>query len=419
MMMKRVVVTGLGAVTPLASCVQKSWSKVLSAVSGVSSIENLSFTEDVSKIPVRIAGQAKDFVVDDWVPKKDQKKMGRFIHLALASSVQAIRDSHLNFEENEGLRDSTGVLIGVGIGALPIIEGGVRRIATDTPRLSPFFIPSLIANSASGYVSIKWGLRGFNFATVSACASGAHAIGESWNYIRHGRCPVVITGGAESTLSPLGIYGFHAMRALSTRNDEPQKASRPWDKDRDGFILSEGAAVLVLEEEEHAKKRGANIYAELVGYGSSSDSYHIAAPHPDGSGAKKAMQGALDSAKMSLEGVDYINAHGTSTPLGDLAEAQAIEDVFKEHSKRLLVSSTKSMTGHTLGAAGAVESVFSIMSIKEGVVPPTINLDCLDEKCPKLDFVPHQAKERVINTVLNNSFGFGGTNVSLIFKRYE
>ena len=416
--MKRVVVTGLGLATPLGTGVQKSWSRVLKGESGVSKIKSLPFLDNIEGFPVRIAGAVDDFLVDDWVAKKDQKKMGRFIQLALAGAEQAVKSANLNFEDSK-LQQSTHCLIGAGIGALPIIEGGVRRTMGDNPRLSPFFIPSLIANSASGYVSIRWGLRGVNFASVSACASGAHAIGESWRHIKAGVCDTAIAGGAESVMSPLGFYGFHAMRALSLRNDEPEKASRPWDKSRDGFILSEGAGVLILEDEQKAKKRGANIYAELVGYGASSDSYHIAAPPPEGEGAQLAMRKALESAQIQPEEVDYINAHGTSTPLGDLAEARAIQSVFKEHSRKLWISSTKSMTGHTLGAAGAIESGFCVLSLQDQTAPPTINLDHLDENCPPLDFVPHKARTGKINTVLNNSFGFGGTNVSLVFKKYE
>lgn len=416
--MRRVVVTGLGALTPLGASVQKSWSEAIQSHSGIA-----SFQATDSKVaqpwPVQIAGEVSDFSIDDWVPKKDQKKMGRFIHLAIAAAKQAVESSNLNFEkETEQVRNNTAVIMGVGLGSLPIIEAGAQRIM-DTPRLSPFFVPSLIANSASGYISINLGLKGPNFATVSACASGAHAIGISWKHIKEGACDVAITGGAESVLGALSFYGFHAMRALSTRNEEPQKASRPWDKDRDGFVLSEGAAVLILEEEQRAKKRGATIYAELIGYGTSSDAYHIAAPEPQGQGAKLAMQNALASAKISPEDVHYINAHGTSTPLGDIAEAQAITQVFKEQSQKLWVSSTKSMIGHTLGAAGAIESVFSILSLQNQIAPPTINLDNLDSACPKMDFVPHQARSGKINIVLNNSFGFGGTNVSLIFKKYS
>ena len=410
--MKSVVVTGLGAVTPLGTGVEKSWEQAVKGVPGVHKIKSFP----IDSLPVQIAGEITDINIDDWVPKKDQKKQGRFIHIALASAKQAIKHSGLDFENDSKLQEQTGVLMGVGMGALPDMEASIRNLQNNK-RMSPFFIPSVIANSASGQISIQWGLKGPNFSTVSACASGAHAIGEAFRWIQEGRCEVVLAGGAESVLSPISFYGFHAMRALSTRNEEPEKASRPWDKDRDGFILSEGAGVLVLEEEQRAEKRQAPILAKLLGYGASSDAYHIAAPHPEGAGAGLAMELALQSARVNKEDVSYINAHGTSTPAGDKVEALAVQNVFKEHSSKLLVSSTKSMTGHTLGAAGAIESVFSILSLKDQVVPPTINLDELEEGMPPLDFVPHQCKESKINVVLNNSFGFGGTNASLVFGK--
>lgn len=409
--MKKVVVTGLGAVTPLGTGVDKSWKALLNSESGV------RLVQAIEPKSIKIAGEIPDFNRDDWVPKKEQKKTGRFIHLALASAGQAIESAGLNFEQDEILRERTGTLIGVGIGALNIIEENSVRLQ-EGQRLSPFFIPAVIANSASGQISIKWGLKGPNFSTVSACASGAHAIGESARWIQEDICDVVITGGAESVITPLAFEGFHAMRALSTRSDEPHKASRPWDKDRDGFILSEGSAVLVLEEEQRAKKRNAKIYAELMGYGASSDAHHIAAPEPEGKGAMLAMKAAIQSAGISKEEVSYINAHGTSTPAGDVAEAKAIQSVFKEHSQKLWVSSTKSMTGHTLGAAGAIESVFSILSLFNQVAPPTINLDNPDNEYG-LDFVPHTAREGKLNIALNNSFGFGGTNACLLFKKYS
>ena len=411
--MRKVVVTGLGVVTPLGTGVKKSWDAILNSVSGV------GYTQAIptESLDIKISGEIPDFIIDDWVPKKEQKKTGRFIHLCLASAQQAIASSGLNFEKEENLREKTGTLIGVGIGSLCIIEENAIKLKQSN-RLSPFFIPAVIANSASGQVTIKWGLKGPNFSTVSACASGAHAIGESYRWIREGICDVVISGGAESVISPLAFQGFHAMRALSTRNKEPDKASRPWDKDRDGFILSEGSAVLILEEEQRAKKRQAPIYAELIGYGASSDAHHIAAPEPEGKGAILAITQAMKSAGISMEEVNYINAHGTSTPAGDLTEAKAIAFVFKEHSKKLLVSSTKSMTGHTLGAAGAIESVFSILSLCDQIAPPTINLDNPDNEYG-LNFVPHKAREEKLNIVLNNSFGFGGTNACLLFKKYS
>ena len=411
--MRKVVVTGLGIVSPLGVGIKKNWSSILNSLSGIDLIQAIP----TEFLDIKIAGEATDFVIDDWVPKKEQKKTGRFIHFAMASAQQAIESSGLDFEKEVGLRERTGTLIGVGIGGLRIIEENAVRL-TQTKRLSPFFIPALIANSASGQVSIKWGLKGPNFSTVSACASGAHAIGESSRWIREGICDVCISGGAESVITPLAFQGFHAMRALSTRNDKPQKASRPWDKDRDGFILSEGSAVLILEEEQRAKNRKAPIYAELIGYGASSDAHHIAAPEPEGKGAALAMQQALKSAGISKEEVNYINAHGTSTPAGDVAESKAISSVFKEHSQKLWISSTKSMTGHTLGAAGAIESVFSILSLQHQTAPPTINLDNPDNEYD-LDFVPHKAREGKLNIVMSNSFGFGGTNACLLFKKYS
>ena len=413
--MRKVVITGMGMVTPLGTGVQKTWSALLNSQSGVDYIKSIY----PDHLDVQIAGEVSDFNVDNYVPKKDQKRMGRFIHLAISSAQQALESSGLDFEKEEGLREQTGVLIGVGMGALKIIQDNCLHEQDDgtfKKRFSPFFIPAIIGNSASGQVSIRWGLRGPNFSTVSACASGAHAIGEGSRWIKAGLCDVVLCGGAESVIASLAFQGFHAMRALSTRNKEPQKASRPWDKNRDGFVLSEGAGVLVLEEEQRAKKRSAHIYAELIGYGASSDAYHIAAPDPEGGGAKLAMTQALKSAGISKEDVNYINAHGTSTPAGDKAEAKAIHNVFKDHSSKLMISSTKSMTGHTLGAAGAIESLFSILSLQDQVVPPTINLDDPDNEYG-LDFVPHTAKEGKIKVALNNSFGFGGTNACLLFSR--
>ena len=411
--MRKVVVTGLGAVTPLATGVEKSWSAVLNSTSGIDFIKAIP-TEDLD---IKIAGEAHDFLIDEWVPKKEQKKTSRFIHFALSSAKQALESSGLDFEKEKDLKEKTGVLIGAGLGSLKIIEQTAERLS-QKQRLSPFFIPSVIANSASGQVSIHWGLMGPNFSTVSACASGAHAIGESARWIREGICDVVLSGGTESVISPLAFQGFHAMRALSMRNKDPKKASRPWDKQRDGFILSEGSAVLILEEEQRARKRKAHIYAELIGYGASSDAYHIAAPEPEGKGAISAMQKALQSANISKEQVDYINAHGTSTPAGDKAESKAIKAVFQEHSTRLKISSTKSMTGHTLGAAGAIESLFCILSLRDQTAPPTINLENPDNDY-NFNFVPHHPQKGQINIALSNSFGFGGTNACLLFKKFS
>ena len=410
--MRKVVVTGIGAVTPLGTGVEKTWSALLNSVSGIDHIQSIP----TDSLDVKIAGEAHDFVVDDWVAKKEQKKMGRFIHLAMASAQQAIESSGLDFDKEEELRERAGVLIGVGLGSLKTIQDNCARLhnQSQNKRVSPFFIPALIANSASGQVSIRWGLKGPNFATVSACASGAHAIGEASQWIKTGICDVVVCGGAESVMASLAFQGFHAMRALSTRNQEPQKASRPWDKNRDGFVLSEGAGILILEEKERALRRKAELVAELIGYGASSDAYHIAAPETEGKGASLAMRKALKSAGLWTEHVHYINAHGTSTPAGDQAEAKAIQAVFKEHSPKLMISSTKSMTGHTLGAAGAIESVFSVLSLRDQIAPPTINLDDPDIEY-ELDFVPQTARPGKIKVVLNNSFGFGGTNACLLF----
>ena len=409
--MRKVVVTGMGMVTPLGTGVQKAWKAILNSQSGIAHIKSIP----TDSLDVKIAGEVDDFNVDDWVPKKEQKRMGRFIHLALSAAEQALKSSGLDLNQ-ESLKEKTGVLIGVGMGALKIIQDSCFRLRDDSQnkRLSPFFIPAIIGNSAAGHVSMRWGFKGPNFSTVSACASGAHAIGEAGRLIQSGLCDVVICGGAESVIADLAFQGFHAMRALSTRNQEPEKASRPWDKERDGFILSEGAGVLVLEEEQRAKSRNACVHAKLIGYGASSDAYHIAAPEPEGKGAGLAMLKALESAGVAKEEVDYINAHGTSTPAGDKAEAKAIQEVFKEHSKKLMISSTKSMTGHTLGAAGAIESLFTILSLRDQTAPPTINLDNPDNEYG-LDLVPHTAKEGKIKVALNNSFGFGGTNACLLF----
>ncbi len=410
--MKEVVVTGLGAVTPLGTGVEKSWSGLLQSLSAVDRIQSF----DCSSCPVKIAGEVRDFVPEDFIPKKDQKKTSRFTHFALASAKEAIESSGLNFEKDEALRRSTNVIIGVGIGDLQYIQSAAYQVIKEKKPPSPFFIPSVIANAVAGNISIRWKLMGSNFSTVSACASGAHAIGEAGLQIQQGLCDVAIAGGAESVFCELAVFGFHSIRALSTRNDEPKRASRPWDRGRDGFILSEGAGVLVLEEKQRALKRGATILAELVGYGSSSDAYHIAIPEPKGKGICLAMEKSLESAKIAKNKIDYINAHSTSTLAGDAVESKSIQSVFGEHSQKLLVSSNKSMIGHTLGAAGAIESVFSILSLRDQVAPATINLEEQDPEC-SLDFVPNEAREKKMQFVMNNSFGFGGTNVCLIFKK--
>jgi 3-oxoacyl-[acyl-carrier-protein] synthase II len=408
---RRVVVTGLGCVTPLGLNVTDTWSAALEGRSGIANISQF----DASALPVRFAGEVKNFNPDPFIHKKEQKKMDRFCQFAVASAKMAISDSGIEWSEN--LKDRTGVIIGAGIGGLPVIEETVRiAIERGPDRISPFFIPQAILNMAAGHVSIINGFRGPNYSVTSACATGCHSIGEAAQYIRTSQCDVMIAGGAESTISLLGVGGFAAMKALSQRNESPEQASRPWDKDRDGFVLAEGSAVLVLEEHEHAKKRGAKIYAELKGYGVSSDAYHMTNPAPGGAGAALAMKKTLEDAQVSINDISYINAHGTSTPAGDVAETAAIKSVFGEHAKNIWISSTKSMTGHTLGAAGAIESLFSILAVHTGKVPPTINLDNPSTDCD-LDYVPKTAREGQIQFALNNSFGFGGTNACLLFGK--
>ncbi|MCB9027041.1 MAG: beta-ketoacyl-ACP synthase II [Bdellovibrionaceae bacterium] len=407
---RRVVVTGIGAITPLGLNVSESWEKAIHGKSGVAKISLF----DCENFESKIAAEVKGFELDKFVDKKDQKKMDRFIHLSLASTDEALKDSGIEF--NEELNQRTGTIIGVGMGGLPIIESQHSVLLEKGPRrISPFFIPAVLTNLASGQISIRYGFGGVNYTVTSACSSGSHSIGEAANYIRNNLCDVVIAGGAEACVSVMGVGGFSAMKALSTRNDEPEKASRPWDKDRDGFVIAEGAATLVLEEYERAVKRGAKIYCELTGYGVSSDAYHMTSPSVGGVGAARAITQAIQDAQIQPEDIGYINAHGTSTPAGDLIETEAIKRAFSDSVKDLCVSSTKSMTGHTLGAAGAIESVFSIMALKNGIIPPTINLENPSEGCD-LDYVPNQAREKKLKHVLNNSFGFGGTNSCLIFS---
>ncbi|MBX7232141.1 MAG: beta-ketoacyl-ACP synthase II [Bdellovibrionales bacterium] len=412
---RRVVVTGLGAVTPLGLSMEESWQNLISGKSGISPITLF----DASKMETQIAGEVKNFNVDAWVNKKDQKKMDRFIHLAVAAAKMGVEDASLQdmVQWDEAHSDRVGCIVGVGIGGLPCIERQHEILLERGPsRISPFFIPATIGNLASGHISMLHNARGPNYCITSACASGAHSIGESYRLIREGHCDVMIAGGAESVVCPMAIGGFNALRALSTRNGEPEQASRPWDQDRDGFVLAEGAAVLILEDYEHAEKRGAKIYAEVSGYGMSADAYHMTLPSPGGRGAALAMVHALNDAKVSEQEVGYINAHGTSTPAGDEVESDAIKRVFGDHAKNLWISSTKSMTGHALGAAGAIESAFSVMTLHSGIVPPTINLERPSIDCD-LDYVPKTSRERKLHFVLNNSFGFGGTNASLLFGR--
>lgn len=416
--MRRVVVTGMGLVTPLGFGVRSCWERLIAGQSGISSIQAF----DVSDIPAKIAGMvprgdtsAGLFNADDWVPPKDQRKMDQFIIFAMAAASEAVEHSGWKPTDDEE-RNRTGVLIGSGIGGLPSIAEGALTLQDKGPRrISPFFIPAALINLASGHVSIKYGFRGPNHAVVTACATGAHAIGDAARMIMLDDADVMVAGGTEAAVCRLGLAGFASARALSTNfNDTPEKASRPWDKDRDGFVMGEGAGVVVLEELEHAKKRGATIYAEVIGYGMSGDANHITAPAEDGNGGQRAMLAALKRSGRNLSEIDYINAHGTSTPLGDQIELSAVKRVFGDHAYKLSMSSTKSAIGHLLGAAGAVEAIFSILSIRDQIVPPTLNLESPSPGCD-LDLVPKVAKERPVHVVLSNSFGFGGTNASLIF----
>lgn len=406
------VITGIGAVSPLGNTLHDTWTSALNGRSGIASITKF----DATKFDVRFAGEVKNFSAETYIEKKEHKKMDLFIQYAIATSKMAFDQSGLKITEANTQR--TGVFIGSGLGGLPYIEEQHSRLIEKGPsRVSPFFIPSSIANLAPGWVSILFGIKGPNFTVTSACASGVHSIGEAYNYIRFGLCDQMVAGGTESTVSPMAIAGFSNMRALSTRNEAPQEASRPWDNDRDGFVLGEGAATFILESLESAVKRGAPILCEISGYGASSDAYHITSPDPDGAGFVSAMQTALNDAGLNPDEIQYINAHGTSTPMGDPLESNAIKKVFKEHSKKVWISSTKSMTGHLLGAAGAIESAISVMSIIDQKVAPTINLKNPCAECD-LDYVPNVAREGKIKHVLNNSFGFGGTNSCLIFSKF-
>jgi len=410
---KRVVITGIGALSPLGNSLQNSWQAALKGQSGISNITKF----DTTLFDVKFAGEVKNFSADLYIEKKEQKKMDLFIQYALATSAMALEHSKLKITPENTQR--TGVFIGSGLGGLPFIEEQHTKLIEKGPaRVSPFFIPSCIANLAPGWVSITHKIKGPSFTVTSACASGVHSIGEAYNYIRFGLCDQMLAGGTESTVSPMAVAGFSNMRALSTRNDSPTEASRPWDKDRDGFVLGEGAATFILESLQAATARGAQILCEITGYGASSDAYHITSPDPDGMGFVSAMQMALTDAKLNASDIQYINAHGTSTPMGDPLESNAIKKVMKDHAKKVWISSTKSMTGHMLGAAGAVESAFCVMALLEQQVPPTINLAGPSEDCD-LDYVPNKAREGKIKNVLNNSFGFGGTNSCLIFSRFQ
>ncbi|HQR10970.1 MAG TPA: beta-ketoacyl-ACP synthase II [Casimicrobiaceae bacterium] len=410
---RRIVVTGLGIISPVGIGLSDAWTNILAGRSGIGRITRF----DTSQFPVHIAAEVKGFDVGHYLSAKEARRYDTFVHYGLVSTMEAIKDAGL--EGFAGDKDRVGVCVGSGIGGLPMIEdtkvafqhGGVRKI-------SPFFVPGSIINMIAGLVSIHYGYKGPNLATVSACSSANHSIGEAARLIEYGDADIMIAGGAESTISPLGIGGFCASRALSLHNDDPASASRPWDIDRDGFVLGEGAGILVLEELEHARARGARIYCELTGYGMSADAHHITAPPDDGDGAARSMLNALRNAGMKTTEIDYINAHGTSTPLGDLAECAGLKRAFGDHAYKLAVSSTKSMTGHLLGAAGGIEAVFTVLAMRDQVAPPTANLVNIDPKCD-LDFVPRVARKMAIRGAMSNSFGFGGTNATLVFRMLD
>ena len=412
-MSRRVVVTGLGCVSPVGNTASESWANLLAGKSGIDLITQF----DASTFACKFAGEVKGFDITDYIPEKEARHMDRFIHLGLAAAFQAVADSGLPTGSalSNDMANRIGCNIGSGIGGLPMIEQTHAELVNRGPRrISPFFVPASIINMISGHVSIKFGFKGPNIAVVTACTTGLHAIGLSARMIEYGDCDVMIAGGSEATVSPLGVGGFAAARALSTRNDDPKTASRPWDRDRDGFVLGEGSGVLVLEEYEHAKARGAKIYAELIGFGMSADAYHMTAPDIDG--PRRAMVMALKNARVNPDQIQYLNAHGTSTPLGDLNETNAIKATFKDHSKSLVVSSTKSMTGHLLGGAGGIESVFTVLALHHQKIPPTINIFNQDPECD-LDYCANTARDAKIDIAVKNNFGFGGTNGSLVFKR--
>jgi 3-oxoacyl-[acyl-carrier-protein] synthase II len=416
MQRRRVVITGMGIVSPLGLTVEDSWQGAKEGRSGVGPITRF----DASAFATKIAAEVKGFSADPFIDFKDQKKQDLFSQYAIAATHEALTKSNLLASSGPYEPAKMGCVLGVGIGGLMILEKYHQAYLEGGPKkISPFLIPGMISNLGPGNVAIKYNLKGVNYTVTSACTSSTHAIGEAYRMVADGLQDVMVTGGSESTVCPIGIGGFNALKALSTRNEAPEKASRPFDKDRDGFVLGEGCAILVLEALESAVKRGAPIYAEVLGYGSSCDAYHMTAPCVDGEGAVRCMRNAVEAAGVKLEQVDYLNAHGTSTPANDTSETAAIKTVFGEHAKKgLLVSSTKSMTGHLLGAAGAIEAAFSILAIKDGVVPPTVNLDNPDEGCD-LDYVPHKAREREVNVAMSNSFGFGGTNATLVFGKYR
>jgi 3-oxoacyl-[acyl-carrier-protein] synthase II len=411
---RRVVVTGLGLITPLGMGVETTWENLINGKSGIGKITCF----DTSAFPTQIAGEVKNFNPEDFIEVKDIKKMDRFIHLAVAAATIALEDSGLKITDDNAER--VGVIVGSGIGGLGTIEHYHSVLLERGPRrITPFFIPMLVINLASGQISIRFGAKGPNSAVSTACATGNHSIGDAFKIIQRGEADAMIAGGAEAVITPLGIGGFNAMKALSTRNNEPEKASRPFDIDRDGFVMGEGAGIMILENLHSAMERGAKIYAEVIGYGMTADAYHITYPSPGGEGAARCMSIALRDGGVEPSKIDYINAHGTSTKAGDELESNAIKTVFGEYAYKVAISSTKSMTGHLLGAAGGVEAVFSVMSILNDIVPPTINLDKVDPECGELDYVPHTARKMPVNYVLSNSFGFGGTNACLLLKKFD
>lgn len=419
MELKRVVVTGLGAVTPVGNTVEETWKNLLEGVSGAAPITQF----DCSKFKTQFACEVKNLNVNEWIDRKEARKMDRYTQLALISAAQAVKDSGMDLEKED--KNRIGVIFGVGIGGIKTFEDEVSYYALNKengPKFNPFFIPKMISDIAAGQISIHYGFRGPNYATTSACASSTNALADAFNLIRLGKANAIVSGGAEAAVCACGVGGFNAMHALSTRNDDPAKASRPFSASRDGFVIAEGAGCLILEELEHAKARGAKIYAEMVGEGESADAYHITASHPEGLGAKLVMKAALEDAGMKPEDIDYINVHGTSTPVGDISEAKAIKEVFGDAAYKLNISSTKSMTGHLLGAAGAVEAMVSVLSVQNDIIPPTINHD-EDDKDEEIDynlnFTFNKAQKRTVRAAMSNTFGFGGHNACVIFKKYD
>lgn len=412
-MLKRVVITGLGIISPVGTGLDKFWSSLTAGVSGIGPVTRF----DPAHFSTKIAGEVKDFEPARYIDKKEARRMDRFTQFAVAATGMAVKDASLDFEAED--RDRIGVILGSGVGGIETLEEQAKVLAEKGPgRVSPIFVPMMIANMGAGQVAIRYCLRGPNTTAVSACASSSNAIGDAFKMLQYGRADVMITGGAEAAITPLAMAGFIQMKAMSSRNEEPEKASRPFDLDRDGFVIGEGAAVLILETLEHAQKRGARIYAEVVGYGSTCDAYHMTAPDPEGHGAANSMKEALGDAGIEPSEVDYINAHATATPLGDKAETLAIKKIFGQHAYKLAVSSTKSMTGHLLGASGGLEAMVSILAIVNGIIPPTINYEQPDPDCD-LDIVPNIARKAKVDVALSNSFGFGGHNATLVFKKYQ